>query len=289
MIKASASHAITYQTTPTYEGSGQAVHPSIIDMGAGNTWHGYRYWMAMTPYPNSDANYERLSILASADGDTWVVPTGVTNPVVNAKHTDPDIYLEGGTMYMFYRDGTGGVDNGSIFVVSSVDGWETHTDPVMVVDCGPNDALSPAVIQVDGVYEMYSVNISGAHYTVERRTASSLTGTWSAASAVITDLIVGTYEHWHLDVIYTDSMRVAAICADGGNGIILAQSGDGEIWDMAPARLLASVGGAWDAVLYRPTIIRTATGFDMWYSAWNFGTPNIWHIGRTAIIAELYP
>jgi hypothetical protein len=37
-------------TIPTYDASGQAIHPDVIDFGSGNTWNGYRYWMAMTPY-----------------------------------------------------------------------------------------------------------------------------------------------------------------------------------------------------------------------------------------------
>nr|MDA8229153.1 hypothetical protein [Desulfitobacterium hafniense] len=70
--------------TPTYEGSAQATHPSIIDFKLEygiDKWHGYRYWMAMTPYPYSNDKYENPSILSSSDGVTWVVPPGFKNPV----------------------------------------------------------------------------------------------------------------------------------------------------------------------------------------------------------------
>ena len=50
-------------TTPTYDGSGQGMHPSVYDAGAGETWNGHRYWMAMTPYPNNDSTKENPSIL----------------------------------------------------------------------------------------------------------------------------------------------------------------------------------------------------------------------------------
>ena len=50
-------------TIPTFDGSGQAVHPSVIDlvqMHGVTSWAGYRYWMLMTPYPYADDTYARL-------------------------------------------------------------------------------------------------------------------------------------------------------------------------------------------------------------------------------------
>src|ERR1700750_1662651 len=46
---------------PTYDGSGQAVHPDIVAFDA--PWHGARYWMTMTPYPKSNQHLENPSIL----------------------------------------------------------------------------------------------------------------------------------------------------------------------------------------------------------------------------------
>ncbi len=284
---ATSSHPATYQTTPTYDGSGQTVHPSVIDFGVGSTWNGYRYWMAITPYPNSDANYERLSILASADGDAWEVPAVVTNPVINEKHTDPDLYYEAGIMYLIYRDGTGGATNGNIFVCESTDGFATHTTPVNVLASDVNSALSPSVIKVGSTYELYSINITPATHIVERRTASSIYGPWSAPATVINSTPNVSHQAWHMDVVYTGGIHVAAICAESGHGIYLAQSvNGGTTWEISPAYVLASAAG-WDAILYRPTIVATATGFDMWYSGWPFPTET-WHTGRTAIVAEKY-
>ena len=82
----------------------QNTHPAVLDMeqelGAGQVWNGYRYWMAITPYPGSVAATENPCIFASSDGTTWVVPSGVTNPVVpypggeNGLNADPDICME---------------------------------------------------------------------------------------------------------------------------------------------------------------------------------------------------
>src|SRR5699024_8293928 len=62
---------------PTYEGSGKAVHPSVHAFRI--PWNGYRFWMAFTPYPNTQ--HENPSIVASGDGVNWVVPSGLTNPI----------------------------------------------------------------------------------------------------------------------------------------------------------------------------------------------------------------
>src|SRR5438093_1338690 len=46
---------------PTYDGSGQSVHPDIVAFP--DSWSGAYYWMAMTPYPNGDPTYENPSLL----------------------------------------------------------------------------------------------------------------------------------------------------------------------------------------------------------------------------------
>ena len=50
-------NADTYQITPTYDRSDQTVHPDIVYMPDG--WNGYKYWMAMTPYANSNDQLEK--------------------------------------------------------------------------------------------------------------------------------------------------------------------------------------------------------------------------------------
>lgn len=64
---------------PTYEGSNEPVHPAVVRTAT--PWNGYRYWMAFTPYPHGNAAHENPSIVASVDGENWVVPEGLTNPL----------------------------------------------------------------------------------------------------------------------------------------------------------------------------------------------------------------
>ena len=86
---------------PTYTANGKdgegVTHPDVLDFtqikGTGgaalDTWGGYRYWMAMTPNQTGNSQFENPCLAASSDGITWVVPTGITNPLTNVPR-EPD-------------------------------------------------------------------------------------------------------------------------------------------------------------------------------------------------------
>ncbi len=108
-------NALEPLSIPTYEGSGQTVHPSIIDFQneyAKAQWGGYRFWMAITPYPQSNDAFENPSIFASHDGKNWVVPSGIENPLVSAPggwehgfHNDPDLIYnpDDDSLWLYFR------------------------------------------------------------------------------------------------------------------------------------------------------------------------------------------
>ena len=73
-------NAASPQTIPTYDGTNQPTHPSVVKFD--QPWNGYTYWMAMTPYPYNDGSYENPSIVVSNDGENWIVHSGLTNPLV---------------------------------------------------------------------------------------------------------------------------------------------------------------------------------------------------------------
>ena len=55
------------------------VHPSVIRFMA--PWHGYEWWMVITPYPGGDASYENPSLMVSHNGCDWIEHPGVVNPL----------------------------------------------------------------------------------------------------------------------------------------------------------------------------------------------------------------
>jgi hypothetical protein len=94
---------------PTYDGSNQPVHPSVVWIP--NKLSGYKYWMAFTPYPDFDSSKENPSIVASNDGVNWEVPQGVTNPLVPAPDTgyyaDPALLWDGTKLYLYWMHSIG--------------------------------------------------------------------------------------------------------------------------------------------------------------------------------------
>jgi len=72
---------------PTHDGSNQPNHPSVIDFLVEHnmeSWAGYRYWMAMTPFPQGNNAHEDPNVVASNDGVTWVIPEDLINPLDDA-------------------------------------------------------------------------------------------------------------------------------------------------------------------------------------------------------------
>src|SRR4051812_15911018 len=65
---------------PTYDGSGECVHPDVVEIPGMLT--NARFLMAYEPYPFSERKFENPSLVVSGDGLVWRVPAGVTNPVV---------------------------------------------------------------------------------------------------------------------------------------------------------------------------------------------------------------
>ena len=48
----SSMNAKDYLDIVSYDGSNQGCHPKILYFP--KKWNGWKYWMAFTPYPNSD-------------------------------------------------------------------------------------------------------------------------------------------------------------------------------------------------------------------------------------------
>ena len=271
-------------TTPTHDGSGQAVHPDVWDFGEGEEWNGYRYWMAMTPYAYSSEATEIPNILASHDGTTWEVPPGLTNPM--SQGFDPCIAMVGDRMYV--------VSQGPI-VTWSDDGitWVPHR----YLFQGDLGEVSPSILQEDdGTFRMWSIQRSfdGTRFRCLHRTAEHIMGPWSRPQEIIMPEDVSTgRDLWHIDVVKHEGRYYAVVSENwkGTSGqaslLYMAESNDGLVWEMSGKPVLGrGTAAKWDdAQIYRSCIIPRGAGeglwFDLWYSA--RGSSGKWHIGRTEI------
>lgn len=284
--------------TPTPDGSGQAMHPDVLDFGRSG-WKGWRYWMAMTPLPNGYEPDENPCILVSNDGYRWQAPAGITNPVYPwpgySYNADTELAYDPATsgLIMVWK----GPDEGSAWPLlygRSTDGvtwteaapllWGTGVEPT-------EQQVSPAILRMgDGTWRMWTNGYPS--YTLTLWTATSPEGPWGNPTTC-TGLPPGptTSGLWHMNVhhapgggfhmLYNTSLRAA---------VVTATSADGITWADGNAVIVPSAPGGWDdAAFHRSafTLHDNGTHYRVWYS----GSPggNAWGIGYTQIPLTEWP
>lgn len=278
---------------PTYDGSGQAVHPDVVVLD--RPWHGATHWMAVTPYPDGDALHENPSLLASDDGMQWRVPAGVVNPVVprppGGHNSDPDLVYDaaGDRLVLAWREVSGG--RNTVWSSDSRDGRQ-WSSPAVLLQVPSHQALSPALVVRGGEALLWYVDAGAAgcratSSTVRLRTAASLAALrpaqpgagWSAPRAVA--LEVPGRVPWHLDVAHLAERdeywavlhAYAPSQGCGGGDLYVASSRDGVSWTVDPDPVLRAGGEPWfGASLYRSSL------------AWDaeLGVLRLWLSGRSA-------
>ena len=263
------------------------MHPDVYDAGEDSTWNGYRYWMAMTPAPNYDSSYENPSILASADGTTWVVPAGLTNPISpqppSGANADTELFMEGDTLYCFWNYNNDGENQNPIYYSYSTDGI-TWPERQLLLTGEWRQNLSPTIIKVGDEYQCYVVDASGATYYLKKRVASALLGPWSDPVAV--ELHPATTNIWHVNIIVDgDLLYMVYICWPESHLRLGISEDSGDSWYLSDEYLLYTGPTAnWDALaIYRSAILRRSDGFDLWYSGLRKNGLYQWHIARSRI------
>lgn len=251
--------------------------------------------MAFTPYPNTDPQEENPSVVASADGETWVEPAGISNPLApspsgSGYNSDTDLVIEGGTAYLFWRAYDDGPENERIKLITSTDGV-TWTSPVELITTTPAEQrlASPAVVFDGTTWHMWGVDIVPSPNVVKHYTASAPDGPWTYDQIVSGLSYPYGREAWHLDVIRDAAgvfwmlLNDCTLDTSGGSGnLLLARSEDGLTWTMR-GEVIDGLAGKWDSAIYRSTGQFKADGsMDLWYS----GRSSTWFIGRSTIPAS---
>ncbi len=289
------TNAPTYQNTPTYDGSGQAVHPSVVYFE--RKWHGYKYWMTMTPYPFINDKYENPSIVVSNDGQNWVVPKGLINPVIprqpDGGRFDPNlVYDERKGCLLLYAGA------GKLSVATSFNGirWKLNN-----LDDFSRNLLSPSVVIKDRMYYLWGVQKNkiiphnSADTSVIRLTSKDGLY-WS--DDIVNTISLPDYVIWHIEVSRYElgyKMVVAAFKAgtespaqstDCALSLFLATSRDGLNWNFSSTPLLNPSPDGWDnQTIYKASMLTIDRKMSLWYSA--MSKQRVWHIGYTEIKRRL--
>lgn len=295
--QAIARNASTALTTPTYDDTGKAVHPTVCWVPGG--LGGFEWWMALTPYATGNA-VENPSILASHDGLTWQVPPGLTNPIVPRPsggddfNSDPYLMHHDGLLWCFYRTNIASPLMERLYYKTSTDGvvWSAAV-LVLATDHTVSRLVSPSVVHYGGQWHLWGIEYLSTpnviwHY---KSTTTPTDGQWSAPDICTVSNTAATFEPWHAD-IHRDGVELVAIIHETVNGtstagghLRRAVSTDGITWTGDKRPFLRGNVGSWDAQQYRgcarPAMVDGVRGYRLWYSALS-GSAN-WHVGHTTV------
>src|SRR5690242_8791336 len=203
----------------TYDKSHQVVHPSAVAFA--QPWHGQRFWLALTPYPNSDSHVENPSLYGSTTGDSWAVPAGLTNPVaqtVRGYLSDPELAYDPASdeLRLYYREviqvhhGRGKPKHKAdvVYLTRSTDGVHWSPGTAITNDVG-HFVVSPTVARrADRDWMMWAVDAGNRGCTskstriILRRSVDGVI--WSMPTSVA--FVQPGYLPWHLDVQYVPEL-----------------------------------------------------------------------------------
>lgn len=266
--KFSSSEGSAVLNIETYiDGKNQPTHPSVIDMG--QKWHGFRYWMSYSPYPNSDGAEENPCVCGSNNMIHWSTPDGLYNPIAFNEETacdelkDPHIVYNDDTAmlelwYLGRIDST--IKSGGMLLLfrkTSSDGIHWSKYEVMREFAG---YTSPSIVYERGKYKLWAIqpstaNSSGALAYMESSDGKS----WSAAEQCTFDGSCEIGKIWHGAVSHDDMYRLVFIeRAGNGDAVLYAESTDGVSWT-APRRIVQKAN-FWRG-FYRPCILRSDNSF----------------------------
>lgn len=272
---------------PTYDGSGQAMHPKVLYFS--QKWNGWTYWMAYTPYPKTIDDYENPSIVVSQDGIHWRVPPKLINPVIPAPrdvkagghNSDPHLVMRNNIMELWYRYNPGKgcelTNNSisSIYRVTSRDGvnWSS---PELIFKSYLNGKkyyfFSPAVLYENGKYKLWFASGNGAVIYTESKDCIK----WSDPVSIA--MSVPGFCPWHLDVIHSNSNYEMVFCAypkgqasKDVQSLFYANSVDGLTWSNIK-QILKPYSGTKrmdNQQIYRSSLVIVNNMYRLYYSAMN--------------------
>ena len=301
------SNAASPITTPTYDGSGQTVHPDIIVFK--NGFQGalsqkYTHIMAITPYPNGNDDYENPSIIVSNTPQSSFSADNITNPIdpepAPNHNSDPDIVYKDGIFYLFYRE----TNTGTYYLRRRTSPDLVNWGSEQTLSGIPHDVLSPAIIydEHENKWKMWAVVFDSGveYYESDDGLNWTLVGLTNIPATI--SYLGSTRYAWHIDVNKTwlGKKYYALITYSSGSGgafpdyLFFGESDDGINWTVYDQPILSPTGSGsdWDGrAIYRSTFIIEEGKIKVWYSAeQSFASPWVWRTGYTeADIDFVYP
>ncbi|MDH6603205.1 hypothetical protein OKW23_000334 [Bacilli bacterium PM5-9] len=266
-------------------------HPSVINLNS--KWNGYQYWLAITPYKNSQGRTENPHVYASNNMVDWIVPNGAKNPLDvplgnRDKRYNSDTHLiyneDKDQLELFWRY----VDHTTKKIITykktSKDGrkW-SQKKVVYVTNTKVNSFLSPSVV-LDDNYKLWYAKKDGYVYYINSNNGVD----WSKEVRVKLPFANDKLRTWHLDVKKYDDkyeMLITAFKMRGhypiigdrvGMDLYYSESEDGINWTKAKLVMKHSnLRGRFDGMnLYRSSYIKKNGKYALIYSGFDYNRTN---------------
>ena len=250
---------------PTYDGSGQAVHPSLLVSSDTP-----RFVLSFTPETDTDDRVENPSVVISDDGLNFREEKPGLNPLVPAPekdhNDDPDLFCHDGKYCILYLE-TMRPEKQSLVLLESTDRlrWEKRVLHQENLDSGSGCfMLSPKYLEKDGVSYLFYVNRDAPDgYRIEYVAGRGIGSLDFACRNIVT--VTGLKAlPWHLDIIPYHTEKGQSWCMllttasgpekDALYTLRLAESHDLMHWSLRPGLEIQdcyrSSGFIRDGVLY---------------------------------------
>ena len=279
--------AMTDLALPTYDGSGQAIHPS--ELTACPVRSRWRYRTAVTPYPYLKSNYENPSVFVSSDQRHWVLQPGTPNPLVmpgTATQTsavgktryytglpapawstlsDPDFVCDsvGHAVRLYFRQ----IGDSAEYILYMQSRGDSNWSPPQTVMVAHPEAggemISPSFVYLQQAWRAWFVRGACGATSSEVRTSVSTDGTTGFSDPETVDIEQAGYVIWHLQVrafagalwmLYSAYPNTVDKCYAGD--LFLARSDDGRSWSTFEQPVLNHLDyPQFEAGLYRSSML----------------------------------
>ncbi|RSE33373.1 sialidase family protein [Acinetobacter junii] len=304
----SAERLIVAGYDPTLRDDIGVVHPQVwsFDKEAG----GYRYWLGLNPYTNTNEDIELPFIYGSNDPNlkewelipTFPTPFDVDPPniggVTSGHCSDSGfVYdIKSGDLLFFwrvtrYRGNRDITTATNEFRASRFDGkkWSekfTIVDESLIIGEVTDYLLSPNIVYnpVDNLYHMFTINNDGKMY---RRTTNDLNSRqWSTRTECIFDNT--NFTPWHLDMKFVGGKLVALIHVDtaGANEYRFAVSDDFLNFNVSATSIVNDSNPALYKATFLPLLNQNDFKMRIIYTSDQTTTPN-WqlHVADTTSVS----
>ncbi|MCR4963649.1 MAG: hypothetical protein K6B40_07210, partial [Firmicutes bacterium] len=253
-------------------GQNQPTHPSVLAFD--QPWHGYRFWLAYTPFPYADGEEENPCLAASNDLYYWETPPGLANPIAFNEETGCSELKDVNLLYredldrleMWYLGRLSpdlGGDGETLLLLRkcSADGIKWSDYEVMA----PTQYLCPTIVWEDGIYRMWQMQyeqLGNGGTLVYQESADG--SNWSdIQKCTITGMDHGI-KLWHGAVRHMNGRYYFVFIRDylQSDAIYCCTSDDGLNFDLP--LVIVGPDSAWYSY-YRPDVVKVDGHYYLFY------------------------